>query len=242
MDYVECIKGMLNKDVLIFKDSPEVSSRLADFEEFNQYGYELKDRLKSVIKEDHMEAYVDVLYYMTRAIQPKLIVELGVREALSSATFISALREGGIAGKLVSFDPLFIADNHPYFPPLLRTEWTYYPMWGEQGFEEHGKDYKNIDLLYIDTDPHSYDQTKMWFNEYWIKNLKPGGFILLDDATPCGQQEVGPEVAATYGHGASYGVLRACLEWINNNDDKIEYAFSMANVSSHGIVIIKMKD
>jgi hypothetical protein len=128
--------------------------------------------------------------------------------------------------------------------------WVYHECTGEKGYKDFQGPYflQDIDLLYIDTDPHTYDQTRMWFHDYWIHCVKPGGYIALDDCSPYFQEGVNkdlvPRLVSNYKimNIGIWGVLRAIDEFVRENYDKIEFAFSVWNLTSPGTAIIKLKE
>jgi predicted O-methyltransferase YrrM len=189
----------------------------------------------------------ETLYNLVRYIKPKKTVELGVREGHSTTAIIKALVENG-RGTLDSFDPVWSEDLFIRGNLEDNLSWFYHEMTGEEGYvwKKHSLD--AVDLLYIDTDPHTYDQTKVWFNEYWIHNVRPGGYIALDDCSPYFQEGVDistvPDSVNHYKlmNKGLWGVTRAIVEFVEEQDDKIEFAFSVWNHSSPGTAIIKLKE
>jgi hypothetical protein len=195
---------------------------------------------------DYIQKVRDVLYVVARWINTPVIVELGTRDGYSTSAFAAALNKCG-SGCLYSFDPVW--DEKRFHLDLMEPcEWFYHELTGEQGYEQFGKAIQSIDLLYIDTDPHEYQQTKMWLHDYWIHNVRPGGYIMLDDCSPYFQQGVDrSKVPGFVGdfqliNAGEWGVLQAILEFVEEQNDKIEFAFSVFNHSSPGTAIIKLKE
>ena len=190
-----------------------------------------------------------VLYNLVRHINSLPdIVELGVREGFSTTAFAAALGDKS-RGYLTSIDPEW---HEELFKRHLMVDcmWKYHQMTGEERYRqlEAKGHYPYIDVLYIDTDPHDYEQTRMWLHEYWIQNIRPGGYIMLDDCSPYFQQGVDlAKVPAFVGdfqvvNAGEWGVLRAILEFIEEQSDRLDYAFSVWNHSSPGTAIIKLRE
>lgn len=185
--------------------------------------------------------YKLAIYNFTKLLDPTVIVELGVREGNSSDAFTRNLIRQG-RGKLYSFDPSGEERLHKHmFHAASEEYWEFHPMLGEDGFEQFKNTVTNIDLLYIDTDPHSYEQMQMWLKSYWIQNVRPGGYIMFDDCAPQHQKEVVEVPTNIFNVGANYGVLRAVLEYVDTSSD-VEWAISVCNVKSNGVGLIKLKD
>lgn len=233
------IKELIGKEQVVYKDGPE--------------RYPFHDRLNrlattpNVHRDEEMDLgparniqlYKKVLFDITTVIKPKLVVELGVREGYSTDAFIRALYSSN--GRLVSFDPQDKVQRSNLISGY-ETVWTYHGLTGEEGFERYSSELGEIDMLYIDTDPHSYEQMRMWLSRYWIRNLRPGGYVVFDDCAPQHQNEVNDSEIphGVWNVGARYGVLRAVLEYIQGNPDRIDFAVSYGNVLSNGIGVMKI--
>ena len=198
---------------------------------------------------DYINKTRQVLYNLVKHLKPEKVVELGVRDGYSTTAIVKALVENG-SGELDSFDPVWDEERFVRENLVDNLRWFYHEMTGEDGYEWAKNEYyfDDIDLLYIDTDPHEYSQTRMWFNEYWIHNVRPGGYIALDDCSPYFQEGIDPSKVPDRVEGYEimnkgiWGVLRAIVEFVEEQDDKIEFAFSLYNHSSPGTAIIKLKD
>ena len=174
------------------------------------------------------KCYANIFHDLTVIVDAKTVVELGTRRGISANGFIRALKHTG--GHLFSFDPV---DEIKYsiFCDGYESVFTFEEITGEEAYIKYKDKLSNIDILYIDTDPHSYEQTKTWLNKYWINNVS--GIIMLDDCAPQHQQKEGQE--------DGYGVLRAVEEFVTDNTDRIAYALSICN-GKDGICIIKLKE
>ena len=115
------------------------------------------------------------LFKWARGIPNVHIVELGVRTGNSTSAFLAAL-EVHRSGNLWSID---IAD------PQVPDEWFELPYWSflkADALSPEAMDWapKTIDVLFIDLDPHSYEQTFAALS-MWAPRVAPGGVILLHD-------------------------------------------------------------
>ena len=139
-----------------------------------------------------------LLYALIRAYQPSLIVELGTRQGTTARTIAQAARE--IDAQFITIDP--DPGCHGFIAPYVTPRYfEFRQMTGEQAFGSLAPD-----LLFIDTDPHTYDQTRMWL-ETWVKDaLMPGGVAAFHDTVPAR-----PEIA----------VGRACREWATIHPDYV---------------------
>jgi predicted O-methyltransferase YrrM len=203
------------------------------------------DQLKRDRVPEYFQFCRTAIYRLATNINAKNIVELGVREGYSTTAFSAHLNRRG--GSLTSFDPVWSEDLFRK-ENLEECDWAYYEMTGEEGYMRYGSVIINVDLLYIDTDPHTYDQTKMWLHDYWIHNVRPGGYIVLDDCSPYFQRGIDQQRVPQEVNGyrlmnvGEWGVLQAILEFVDEQNDKIEFAFSVWNHSSPGTAIIKLKE
>jgi predicted O-methyltransferase YrrM len=172
----------------------------------------------------------------------KIIVELGILEGVSSSAFLRAM-SWRKEGHLWSFDPNTTNIKWWWMPPEWQTYWNYYSMMGEAGYRSYGESVGEIDAVYIDT-AHTYDDTVNFLNNYWIHNVREGGYILVDDCTPNFQAEVDrAKIPDGYWADAQgYGILRPVMEFIEQRNDDIEFAYIMNAVYSSGVCVIKLKD
>lgn len=244
------MNDLLGQDVITFHDGGGLDSFMNMYDAVAAAKYELRDSMNLNFggTPESMQCYKKTLFNIVKIYSPKVMVELGVREGNSSDAFTRALMlnhlDTGNQGKLTSFDPE--GDGHDIlaqdmFIPQSAEYWDFYTMMGEAGYEEFGNKITDIDLLYIDTDPHSYEQMKMWLNHYWIKNVRSGGLVVFDDCAPQHQEGVNFTPAEVWNVGAQFGVLKAVLEFVDNNQDRIDFAMSMCNVRSNGVGIIRLK-
>lgn len=253
MDYNKRMNDLLGQDMIVYYDSGGLNKFMNLFttiaEDRTSYPYREKMDLNHGGTPESMQCYKKALFNLVIAHKPKTIVELGVREGNSSDAFIRALKyydEENLdePGRLTSFDP----GSNGYdilaqgmFLPESSKYWDFYTMTGEAGYEKFGDKIIDIDLLYIDTDPHSFKQMTMWLNDYWIQNVRAGGLVVFDDCAPQHQEGVNFTPAEVWNVGAQFGVLRAVLEFVDNNQDRVDFAMSVCNVRSNGVGVIKLK-
>lgn len=133
---------------------------------------------------------VPLLYALGKAVYPAVIVELGTRQGTSTRTLAYLAREIGALFYTVDPDPgcrNFIKDIiHPEHCNFLN-------MTGEHAFASNVTPLP--DLLFIDTDPHTYEQTIGWLNT-WVLALVRGAVIAFHDTVPARPEiQVGKAVA-----------------------------------------------
>ena len=240
MDYTDKIISLLGQDTIIFKDSPEGQDILDCVLNMNIIDFQNKLREKWVTNVRHLYLYATGLYRICKCIAANSIVELGVREGNSSCTFLHAMEE--LNGKLFSFDPYQDVENNDMWKPEHKSMWNLYPVYDYIGYEKYSNEIKNFDLLYIDTDPHDFEQCHNQLRKWWVNNLREEGFIAVDDTAPQHQIEtVGKRPSGLFNANMSFGALHAVLEFIDEYNDKIDFAFSINNCESNGTTLIKLK-
>lgn len=151
-----------------------------------------------------MVSYVLCLYEIVFESNAQDVLEIGVRQAQSTRTMLSALHEKG-SGKLVSIDlrdrtPRINQEFLPFFEMVVGN--SHLP---ETIAKVNGKQY---DILFIDGD-HTYEGVKNDF-EMYLPLVKPGGLILMHDI--CNENEgvekfwgeiMLPKVGLNYGRAAA---------------------------------------
>lgn len=166
----------------------------------------------------------EVLFDYALATGARTIVELGTRECHSTQALVRAASLTG--GRVFSYDPERYTGR---IEERYLSRWEFHQQTGEDGYREWDKS-KRIDLLFIDTDPHSYEQTAMWLSQHWIDSLAPGALILLDDAAAWVDPQIG------------FGVNRAAHEFVVANTQRIEFAvLEAARPPANGLFAIRMK-
>lgn len=141
---------------------------------------------------------VPLLFALACELEPKVIVELGTRQGTSTRTLWAAAQL--LDAQFFTVDPEpscegYIRDIlHPKYCQFLR-------MTGQHAFHA-GVTPPGTDFLFIDTDPHTYEQTIEWL-ETWIRvSLVSGGCATFHDTVPAR-----PEME----------VARAVREWVAKN-------------------------
>lgn len=120
----------------------------------------------------HSDAAQDLplLWAVASLVRPELIVELGTRYGMSTRTLVHAAQHG--CGRVISVDPV---DARPY---LADVPCEFIQKTGEELFRTWTTPVK---FLFIDTDPHSYEQTRHWLNT-WVQTwLGDGGVAVFHD-------------------------------------------------------------
>lgn len=123
-----------------------------------------------------------ILYHTAKESGARHVVELGTRSAVSTRILSLALPEATI----VTCDPEPCPTPLPANVTFRRTtgealyaEYRRNRMqvgeWRQGGIPTH------VDLLFVDTDPHSKEQTETWLST-WITLLSPEGVALWHDA------------------------------------------------------------
>ena len=103
------------------------------------------------------------------------VVELGVRAGVSTSAFLAAL-EVDRKGHLWSFDTAD-ADVPGVFRESGYWTFTQADALGEKALDVAPRE---IEVLFIDLDPHSFEQTLTALT-LWVPRLVPGGVALLHD-------------------------------------------------------------
>jgi predicted O-methyltransferase YrrM len=111
-----------------------------------------------------------LLWAVATLVRPELAVELGTRDGVSTRTLAHALAPWG--GTLVTADPVNVQAR------LADVPCQFVNMSGEELFDAWTMP---VPLLYIDTDPHSYRQTRWWLDR-WVQTwLTDGGVAIFHD-------------------------------------------------------------
>lgn len=143
------------------------------------------------------------LYWVVRRLKPKVIVQTGVSNGLSSAFIMLALAKNGLDGKLYTVDiPAIFDPSDPAWTrrgvvygvaiPEGRSSGWLVPDIYRDRFDAAVGDAKellpklidrldHVDLFFHDSD-HSYAHM-MFENEQAMRKLAPGGVILADDVS-----------------------------------------------------------
>lgn len=122
-----------------------------------------------------IEGSLPVLYALVMLAKPQRIVELGTRQGVSTRTL--AVAADRIGAELITIDP--DPACYEYIKDLPRT--TFLCRTGEDVWDS--PEWSNPELLFIDTDPHTYEQTLGWMRT-WVSGMKDGGIVAFHDTIP----------------------------------------------------------
>lgn len=118
------------------------------------------------------------LYFLTRALAPRVVVETGVAHGVSSAFILAAMNANGV-GRLVSID----IDDDPSIgdmvPAELRARWTLHIGDSRRLLPEVLREHRPVDMFVCDS-LHTYRQMWFEFQTAW-PNLRPGGVLCAHD-------------------------------------------------------------
>jgi hypothetical protein len=237
MNWTTRIHELVGKDFYIHKDNGEVK----DFIDYLYRPYKEGDQDIDTMEErgdrKMFDLYKRVLYNIAVYTHAEKVVECGIREARSSDAFTRAVSKEN--GRVISFDPMFVP--RVFVKDPYKQYWEPHEVTGEEGYKIFGTLVNNIDLLYIDVDPHYYNPTHSLLEGYWSKNVRKGGYIVLDDAAPQFDESVASiEYEGVWRPVRDYGVLRAILEFLDANDQRVDYCFTVFNNQANGFAIIKL--
>ncbi len=111
-----------------------------------------------------------LLWAVASLVRPELAVELGTRDGVSTRTLAHALAPW--EGIVVTADPVNVQER------LTGVPCQFVNMSGEELFDAWTRP---VSFLYIDTDPHSYRQTRIWLDR-WVQTwLTDGGVAVFHD-------------------------------------------------------------
>lgn len=114
------------------------------------------------------------LWALTVAARPRLVLELGTRHAISTRTLAHACQRVGAV--------LMTCDPDPGCAPFLRgVQAIAFRCTGERLYEMALFPPGSVDVLFVDVDPHGYEQTQGFLSTFVAQTLTPGGIALLHD-------------------------------------------------------------
>ena len=128
--------------------------------------------------------FYPLLYFLTRRLQPKVVVETGVAAGFSSFACLAALDKNG-AGRLLSSDfPYFRLPNPKRFigivvPEKLRSRWCLFVEGDENNLPKILSQVSAVDLFHYDSDK-TYSG-RQFAIELISKRLASHGVIVMDD-------------------------------------------------------------
>ena len=116
------------------------------------------------------------LWAVTKKKAPSLIIELGTRAAISTHIISLAAPQA----EIITVDPM---DCFIFTKDIPKCKFI--QMTGEEFFDIYSD---KVPFIFIDTDPHSYDQTVGWLNTWCSSRLEDEGYAVWHDVrtTPVG--------------------------------------------------------
>lgn len=125
-----------------------------------------------------------VIYALIRSMRPRLVLETGVGNGVSTAFVLSAIHRNN-CGRLIS------VDNPPLWhfrdprvgvlvPGTLRSPWKLVRGSSRQFLATMTSSEPTLDVFIHDSD-HSYANMRFEFAAAW-RHLRPGGWLVADDA------------------------------------------------------------
>jgi predicted O-methyltransferase YrrM len=111
-----------------------------------------------------------LLWAVASLVRPELAVELGTRGGVSTRTLVHALAPWG--GTVVTADPVNVQDQVADLPCQFVN------MSGEELVADWTTP---VPFLFVDTDPHSYRQTRNWLDKWVQPWLADGGVAVFHD-------------------------------------------------------------
>lgn len=158
------------------------------WDEAKRVGDEIQERADAVLKELDVDlgggGIHPFLYFVTRLLQPYVVVETGVAAGFSSCAFLSALRTNG-RGRLLSSDfPYFrLPDPERYIGIIvdehLKDRWTLLLEGDASNLPAIVQAAGKADLFHYDSDK-SYSGRAVAMS-VMQKAMRPLGIIIMDD-------------------------------------------------------------
>ncbi len=166
-----------------------------------QLSTELKDKVTKKRRETKWNGggqigeEIELLYIVTRLLEPDRIIETGVSAGYSTAFILTALKKNG-HGQLRSIDlPVYQSDTDPYdefgsylpdgeksgwaIPDGLRDQWELYEGKSSEHLNSILKDWRSIDVFFHDSG-HTYHTMRWEYDTAW-PHIRPGGVLASDD-------------------------------------------------------------
>ena len=137
-----------------------------------------------------------LLYFLTRMIKAKKVLETGVSAGSSSRTILEALKDNG-GGKLYSSDLATALEQSQVgilVGDSLRGNWSLFENGDLENIHKIYEEESNFDIIYYDSDK-SY-LSKKWFHKEILKNQLPK-ILVYDDID---RDSFFPECVKTYGY------------------------------------------
>ena len=164
------------------------------YQEVGGFVEEIAEREREVIGQSWLAPYLSMwsplrgqaLYVMCRALRPRVVVETGVADGVSSAFILKAL-DANERGELHSIDlpnqPRHqLPEDHScgwIVPHSLRRRWHLQLGPAQELLKPLLNDLERVDLFLHDSD-HSFEHMMFEFHAVW-EALIPGGLLVADD-------------------------------------------------------------
>jgi predicted O-methyltransferase YrrM len=204
---------------------PDAEAAYVEIERDREFAAELERRYRAARhRGDAGNATFDlgrfkVFYALVRLLRPRVVIETGVHDGLSTALMLRALERNG-GGRLVSIDlpstdlPVGVDGPGWLVPDDLKGRWTLHLGDARKLLPELARDSAPVDVFLHDSD-HSRAHREFEFRA--VKPfMSPNGLIVSDDDDPPDTllDELAGEWRATHvrsrdtaGHGPCLGVL-----------------------------------
>lgn len=159
--------------------------------------------------ETDIEQDIGLLWAITKLARPEVAIELGTRRGISTRTLAHAIKSNG-GGRLITIDPDPACAQY-----LSGIDCEFKAIKGEDYIPSLPPEERamKVNLIFIDTDPHSFSQTVMWLDEFVTPLLAKGGVVLFHDVRHEPKQQ--PCIDCIQGNH-DIQVSRAIQEWLEN--------------------------
>jgi predicted O-methyltransferase YrrM len=129
--------------------------------------------------------HIPLLYFFTRHLKAKTVVETGVAAGWSSQTILTAIHKNNNDGHLYSSDfPYFRYENPEQYVgfvviPSLKEQWTLHIDGDRNNIPKIDKAVETIDLLHYDSDKSSKGRKYVW--NTLSPKLSSNALVIYDD-------------------------------------------------------------
>jgi predicted O-methyltransferase YrrM len=128
------------------------------------------------------EGSLDLIYFLSKSINPTKIVETGVAYGWSSLAFLLSLKDKR-QGLLISTDLPYSNETAPYagcvVPQKLKSKWNFIQKSDKEALPEIASNVDKIDICHYNSDK-SYEGRMFAYPILW-KMLRDGGIFISDD-------------------------------------------------------------
>jgi len=128
------------------------------------------------------------LYDLTYDHAPKIAVELGIQSGSCSRTIAAAMYDangGSCDGcEIYGYDRRqhlrWVGDWMDRDLEEIGKMYQIFDLWGEEGYDQWTRG-RILDYIFVDTDPHSYEQTMNWLKTWIYQLLVAEGIAVWHD-------------------------------------------------------------